>query len=164
MTALIAVAASVGAVVILWTIFRKWKLGRSAKFDERLNPIVWQSTSHEDGVIPGAHRRLSGSSFHSANAHGNSAGLGYGSSDHGHGSDATPSPYSLPSHDFTAGPATLAPIGGYADLARGPSPQPSMHQMGHDPRLADPRYDVGVPLHHQAYVSQGGYDASGRRY
>jgi len=35
----------------------------------------------------------------------------------------------LPAHDFTAGTAAygngnLAPVGGYADLRRGPSPQP----------------------------------------
>ena len=32
----------------------------------------------------------------------------------------------IPDHDFTAGPA--APVGGYADLARGPSPQPPMQE------------------------------------
>lgn len=158
---IIVVAVTVGTLTIVWTIFRKWKLGRSAKFDQRLNPIDWQPTSPDDGAIPGAHRRLSGSSFHSGSIHGNSAGAGYGVSDYTHGSDAS---FALPNHDFTAGPSTLAPIGGYADLARGPSPQPQMYQVNQAPHLTNPRYDVGVPLHYQTtYGSREAYD-SGRRY
>lgn len=164
LTVIIAVAASVAGVAILWTIFRKWKLGRSSKFDERLQPIDWQPTNADDGTIPGGHRRHSGaSSFHSGNGHGN----GYGASEHSHGSDVAPSAYAIPDHDFTAGASTLAPVGGYADLARGPSPQPPMQQMSRGPSLTRPAYDAGVPLHHQAgYGNQDMYDYSGgpRRY
>ncbi|KAG5653352.1 hypothetical protein H0H81_000974 [Sphagnurus paluster] len=157
MTVIIIVASSVAGVAILWTVFRKWKLGRSSKFDERLQPIDWQPTNPDDGALPGSHRRLSGaSSFRSGSGHHNAA-RGY--SDHGH------EPYAIPDHDFTAGPSTtLAPVGGYADLARGPSPQPQMNQMSRGPSLTRPGYDVGVPLHHQAgYNTQEAYSYSGSR-
>ena len=40
----------------------------------------------------------------------------------------------IPDHDFTAGPA--APVGGYADLAHGPSPQPPMQEaLQHGPSI-----------------------------
>lgn len=164
MTALIVVASSIAGVAILWTVFRKWKLGRSSKFDERLQPIDWQPTNPNDGALPGVHRRHSGaSSFRSGSGHPNSA-RGYGTSDHGHDS---PSTYAIPDHDFTAGPSTLASVGGYADLARGPSPQPQMNQMSRGPSLTRPAYDVGVPLHHQSgYATQDAYEYPGgsRRY
>ncbi|KXN83864.1 hypothetical protein AN958_00944 [Leucoagaricus sp. SymC.cos] len=112
---LIVIASSIGGIAILWTIFRKWKLGRSSKFDERLQPIDWQQPtedSRDAGIIP-AHRRApsNASSFHSASAHGHANGR------HSPNGGATLQP--IPDHDFTAG---AAPIGGYADLARGPSP------------------------------------------
>ncbi|KAG6832269.1 hypothetical protein H0H92_003502 [Tricholoma furcatifolium] len=145
-TALIIAASSVAAITILWTVFRKWKFGRSSKFDERLQPIDWRPTADDDEPLPGHHRRHSAaSSFRSA---GHPSANDHGSSDHGHNS---PSSYTLPDHDFTAGPAHLAPIGGYADLARGPSPQPQMTQARGPASLSRPAYDVGVPLHHQGY-------------
>ncbi|KAG6862449.1 hypothetical protein C0995_011889 [Termitomyces sp. Mi166 len=151
-TALIIAASSVAAIVILWTVFRKWKFGRSSKFDERLQPIDWRPTTDDDGALPGHHRRHSGaSSFRSA---------GHLPSNHGHSSDHghdSPSSYVLPDHDFTAGPAHLAPVGGYADLARGPSPQPHMNQTA-GTTLTRPAYNPGVPLHHQGYGSQDSYD------
>ena len=151
LTVLIIVGSSVAAAAILWTVFRKWKLSRSTKFDERLNPIDFQPTAHDDGAIPGAHRRHSGSSFHSGTGHG-----------HGHGYTSN-AINPIPDHDFTAGPATLAPVGGYADLTRGPSPQPQMHQVNYD--IGNMKYDAGVPLHHQTpYVTHDAYDPSGRRY
>ena len=138
-------------------MFRKWKLGRSSKFDERLQPIDWHPTSAED---VGQRRFSTGaSSFHSTGSHGGGSTRGvvtggYGGSDHGHGGpDHIPS-HGLPDHDFTAGPATLAPVGGYADLARGSSPQPLMQQISQGPSMSRPTYDIGVPLHHQ-----GGYSA-----
>jgi hypothetical protein len=66
---------------------------------------------------------------------------GYGStSDYGHGNP-------LPDHDFTAPSANLAPVGGYADLARGPSPGPQMQEMpGHGPAgYGQDAYDNGGP-------------------
>jgi hypothetical protein len=109
------------------------------------------------------HRNLSGtSSFHSA-GHENMAGrgvspVGYGESD----LSATVVP-GIPDHDFTAGPAQLAPIGGYADLARGPSPQPQMQQLARGPSMHVPQYDQyhhGLPTHHTGY-SQDAYDYNG---
>ncbi|KAG7099034.1 hypothetical protein E1B28_000914 [Marasmius oreades] len=138
LTVLIVIASSVGAVLLFWTIFRKWKLARSSKFDQRLEPINWQPTNSDEGIIPANRRRNStASSFRSG--YGATSGAGHAGSDHGHRLD-------VPDHDFTAGPA---PVGGYADLARGPSPQP-MQQLGRGPSLTRPNYDVGVPLHHQA--------------
>lgn len=186
-TVLIVVAASVGGVAILWTIFRKWKLGRSKKFDDRLQPIDWQPTTDED-VIPSHRRNTSGtSSFHSGAGHSNNghrgaagfeatsdygygnSNYGHGNSDYGHGSSdhghGIPALNPLPDHDFTAG-SNLAPIGGYADLARGPSPQPQMHEtLVRGPSLHR-AYDVGVPLHHQAgYGTQDAYNYNnGVRY
>lgn len=147
----IIIASCVAGITILWTVFRKWKFGRSSKFDERLQPIDWDPTNAEDA---GQRRSSTGaSSFQSGAVHGGNptggGGGGYGS-DHGHS-------YGLPDHDFTAGPAILAPVGGYADLARGPSPQPPMHQLTRGPSSHRPVYDVGVPLHHQAgYSAEGG--------
>jgi len=87
--------------------------------------VNWQPTSDDPGF--GIHRRRTSdtSSFHSGINAGTSD-MGHGSSDHGHSSaygaaDLPP----LPTHDFTAG---LAPVGGYADLARGPSAQPQMQE------------------------------------
>jgi hypothetical protein len=147
-TILIVVAASVGGVAILWTVFRKWKLGHSKKFDERMAPIDWQPTN-DDSPIPGLRRGNSrASSFTSSTQHGNG---GYSE------------------HDFNGGPTNLAPVGGYADLARGPSPQPQMQQaygqgaLSRGPSTARPAYDTGVPLHHQAGYGQQAeaYDYNG---
>ncbi|EAU92704.1 hypothetical protein CC1G_01749 [Coprinopsis cinerea okayama7 len=122
-TILIAVVASVGGVFILWTVFRKWKLGSSKKFDRRLQPIDWEKPTHEDdrdpGIIP-SHRRHSGSSLNS--------------SGHGHGSARSNTNFGLPEHDFTAGPAHLSPVGGYADMSRGPSPGPQFGGYAAGPR------------------------------
>jgi len=154
MTVLIVVAASVGGLAILWTIFRKWKLGHSSKFSERMAPIDWQPTNDE-GIVP-VHRRANSraSSFQSSATH-----------DGGNGSY----------HEHTAPAANLAPVGGYADLARGPSPQPQMQDLGRGPSMRSyndglargpsqtrPAYDNGVPLHHQAGYGQAeAYDYNG---
>ncbi|KAF9479719.1 hypothetical protein BDN70DRAFT_671117 [Pholiota conissans] len=130
-TILIAVAASVGGIAILWTVFRKWKLASSKKFDKRLQPIDWQQPTDDDSGIP-THRRANSraSSFRS------------GSSNSGHGSR---DPLD---HDFTAGPST---VGGYADLARGPSPMPPMQEhLTRGPSFTR-GFDNGVPLHHQGF-------------
>lgn len=168
LTVLIIVASCIGGVAILWTVFRKWKLGRSAKFDARLQPIDWQPTNPDEGIIP-EHRRVNSdtSSFHSGTGHGSGVGgygatsdLGHGHSDYGHGASALAP---LPDHDFTAGSSSLAPVGGYADLARGPSPQPQMQEaLTRGPSVTRPNYDLGVPLHHQAgYGTQDAYDYNG---
>lgn len=148
LTILIAVSASIGGIVILWTVFRKWKLGRSTKVDQRMQPIDWQPAPVGGDGIPGESRRLSGASFRS---HLTSEGHGIGS-DGGHSSHAHGGRGLIPDlqHDFTAGaaPGHLAPVGGYADLARGPSPQPQMQEMGQG-GMTRPNYDAQVPLHHQ---------------
>lgn len=117
-----------------------------------MQPIDWQpgvtGGGNEDSGLPGHRRALSrSSSFHSgsANSHavveGGAAAGGYG------GTPLNP----IPDHDFTAGPANLAPVGGYADLARGATPQPMMQEHhGLAPSVNRPvQYDqYGVPPHH----------------
>lgn len=97
-----------------------------------MQPIDWAPSSTQgyghDDDLPG-HRRMgsgeSHGSFHSGSEHGQ-GNYNYGTgSDRGHGAGLVGD---LPSHDFTAGPAHLAPGGGYADLTRGPSPQPQMQE------------------------------------
>lgn len=161
--AIIIVASSVGGIAILWTIFRKWKLGRSSKFDERLQPIDWQPTDdRDDGIIPNHRRVHSGaSSFHSASAHGHPSG---GSNNRGNAGGPAQNLQPLPDHDFTAG---VAPIGGYADLARGPSPPMGEVHRGPAAGVGMTRgyeYDNAVPLHHQAGGNYGAYDYQGSRY
>lgn len=129
---IIIIAASVGGVTILWTLFRKWKLGRSSRFDERLQPIDWQPPT--------------------GGAHGSEQG--HASSDHDHNP--------ISEHDFTPLPSNrLAPAGAYTDLTRGPSPQPEMQEAygRHSPPvMARPAYDVHIPLHHQAGYGGHGHD------
>jgi hypothetical protein len=161
LTIIIVLAASVGGCAIIWTIIRKWKFRPSAEFEDRLEPIDWQPTVHDSGLP--THRRVpsNASSFHSAGTeHG---GLARSGSQNGvaaynnAGRSLTP----LPEHDFTAA-ASLAPVGGYADLARGPSPQPQMQENNMQRGMSLNRgYDPfsPVPLHHQSgYTAPDAYD------
>ncbi|KAI0830526.1 hypothetical protein BC628DRAFT_1408008 [Trametes gibbosa] len=144
------VASTVGGIALAWTIFRKWKLRPSSDFDDRMQPIDWQPTSPEDNGIVPSHRRVGSGASHGS----------FRSSGHSDGHSQGLQP--LPEHDFTAGPTTLAPVGGYADLQRGPSPQPSMAELSRGPSMNRPGYDYGVPVHHQA---MGAYDYNrGPRY
>jgi hypothetical protein len=120
---LIIIAASIGGCVIVWTIIRKWKFRPSSQFEDRLEPVDWQPADHDSGLP--THRRVpsNASSFHSA-GHDNIMGLSR--SDSGGAYNAARNLTPIPDHDFTAGPA--AAVGGYADLARGPSPQPPMQE------------------------------------
>lgn len=99
-TILIAIVASIGGILIIWTIFRKWKLGSSKRFEDRMNPIDWRPEGKDDDVL--TPRRMSGSSLQRGPS----------------GRSLTP----LPDHDFTAGPSNASPVGGYADMSRGSSP------------------------------------------
>jgi hypothetical protein len=127
-TILIVLAASVGGCAIIWTVIRKWKFRPSAEFEDRLEPVNWQPAEHDSGLP--THRKVpsNASSFYSA-GHENLAGLGRSNSNVAYNAGRSISP--LPDHDFTAGAATLAPGGGYADLARGPGPQPQMQEALH---------------------------------
>lgn len=140
LTVIVVIASSVGGIAILWTVFRKWKLGRSSRFDERLQPIDWKQPSEDKRRRPVSNA----SSFHSG---GHDIG-----SEHGHEHPGNIAP--IPEHDFTALPASR--FGGYADLARGPSPQPPqmLETYNHSPVAG---YDVNVPLHHQAGYGGGDY-------
>jgi hypothetical protein len=156
MTILIVLAASVGGCAIVWTIIRKWKFRPSAEFEDRLEPINWQPTEH-DSDLPTVRRAPSNaSSFHSG-GHDN-GGLARSDSQGGAAFNAGRSISPLPEHDFTAGPATLAPgaVGGYADLARGPSPQPQMQEALQRGPSVNRGYEnyLNLPPHHQ-----GGYGA-----
>jgi len=106
-----------------------------------MQPIDWQPTSSPDDGLP--QRRLSNaSSFHSGSGHIDGTGRGYGAT-----LDVGLPP--LPDHDFTPGVSNLAPVGGYADLARGSGPQPQMEQaLRRGPSASKPNF--GVPIHHQA--------------
>lgn len=143
-TILIIIAACVGGVAIIWTVFRKWKFGRTKKFDERMQPIDWQPMN--DDSNSGLQRATSSaSSFHSGMDH-------HDMSDHGHGSLQP-----IPNHDFTAGATQqFAPVGGYADLARGSSPSPTMQEALHRGPSINHGYDAGVPLHHQNVYDYNG--------
>ncbi|KAF9244548.1 hypothetical protein BU15DRAFT_71523 [Melanogaster broomeanus] len=144
MTILIIVASSVGAAVIIWTFIRKWKFSPSSGFEGRMQPIDWQPPSVEDTSFAPQRHPSNASSFHSGSNHGrgdNQKASGYGT--------GRLSP--IPDHDFTAGPAHLAAVGGYADLARGPSAQPTMQEaLARAPSMnRQYQYDqYGVPLHH----------------
>jgi hypothetical protein len=119
-----------------------------------MQPIDWQPTApgDDDGGLP-VHRRASvASSFQSAGHEHNLAGQGVafggGSMDYNHGA---PTLGPLPDHDFTAGTnSNLAPVGGYADLARGPSPQPQMQEA----------YPFGS-MGYAGHGSQDAYDYNG---
>ena len=144
LTVLIAVAASVGGIAILWTIFRKWKLSSSKKFDRRLNPITnWQPTNGEDDNNSSL-RRASSSSSERGPGEDHSANL---------------------KHDFTTGRGNTAPIGGYTDLARTSSTNknkdnPLMQQVLGS---SNHGYDVGVPLHYgYGTYNAHDYDYTGR--
>lgn len=152
LTVIIAIAGSIAAIAVGWTIFRKWKLKPSSSFDDRMQPIDWQPSNADEGGIEKLRRPNSGGSFQSGSGHHGDAGASAYGSDHGHAVSNGP----LPDHDFTAGASALAPVGGYADLTRGPSPQPLMQEpLSRGPSLTRPAYDAyGVPLHHQ-----GAYDA-----
>jgi len=123
-----------------------------------MQPIDWQPTTEDDSGLPTNRRRASHGSFHSGSGHGDPM------SDHGHGAQGI---NPIPDHDFTAGATTLAPVGGYADLQRGPSPQPQMQmgELARGPSLTRPAYDAyGVPLHHQGGYEAYDYNATGMRY
>jgi hypothetical protein len=161
MTIIIVLAASVGGCAIIWTIIRKWKFRPSAEFGDRLEPIDWQPTVHDSGLP--THRRVpsNASSFHSGNDH---SDLSRSNSQNVAGAGAFNAARSLtplPEHDFTAGTSTLAPVGGYADLARGPSPQPQMQENLQRGMSLNRGYDPfsGVPPHYQGgYAAQDTYD------
>jgi len=116
-----------------------------------MQPIDWRPTG-SDEAVPGLHRATSTHSHASFYSGGHESDPN-SSQQHGNNINRGASP--LPEHDFTPGPSHLAPGGGYADLARGPSNQPQMSQT-HEAQF-------GVPLHHQgAYDSYG--TVNGQRY
>lgn len=158
LTVIIVIASCIGAVAVGWTVIRKWKFKKSSNFDERMAPIDWQPNNAADEGIPGLRRNgstASHGSFHSAGHNDeNFAGRGVGAS--GYGSTGVSGLQPIPDHDFTAGPTALAPVGGYADLARGPSPQPQMGELSRGPSINHGYDPYGVPLHHQ-----GAYDYNG---
>jgi hypothetical protein len=162
-TILIVLAASIGGCAIVWTIIRKWKFRPSAQFEDRLEPVNWQPAEHEsDGSGLPTHRKVpsNASSFHSA-GHDNMMGLSRNNSGSAYNAGRSLTP--LPDHDFTAGAAALAPGAGYADLARGPSPQPSMQEALHrGPSFNQGYNDYAAPAYYQG--GQEAYDHGGPRY
>ena len=161
LTVIIVLASCIGAVAIGWTIIRKWKFKKSSNFDDRMAPIDWQPSNAADDGIPGLRRNVSTVSHGSFQSSGHDDAFaargpvtGYGSTtDSTYSAPGTTQLQPIPDHDFTAGPATLAPVGGYADLARGPSPQPQMTELSRGPSVNHGYESYGVPIHHQ-----GAYD------
>ena len=152
-TVIFVIAGSAAAVFVAWTVFRKWKLKKSSTFEDRMNPIDWQQPTEEtDHSIPGSLRRTASAAPH---------GSFTSSSAHDDAYNGTSTLQPIPDHDFTAGSTNLAPVGGYADLARGTSPSPPMSELNRGPSMNGANYGgYGVPLHHN-----GGYDySSGARY
>ncbi|KAH7912995.1 hypothetical protein BJ138DRAFT_1111822 [Hygrophoropsis aurantiaca] len=153
MIVLIVIGASIGGSVIIWTIIRKWKFRPSSNFEDRMQPIDWQP-GNDDGGAAVRRNPSNASSFHSGTGH-----------IEDHFAARNKGPYGtaplnpIPDHDFTAGASALAPVGGYADLARGPSPQPMMQEaLTRGPSLASTQYQYdqyGVPLHHAGYNAHG---------
>lgn len=134
LTVIIVIASCVGAIAIGWTVIRKWKFKPSSDFDSRMTPIDWQpSVAGTDDGVPGLQRNVSTMSHGSFHSSGHSdesfAGRGMGAN------YGTNSLQPIPDHDFTAGATSLAPVGGYADLARGPSPGPQMSQLSRGPSV-----------------------------
>jgi hypothetical protein len=139
---IVAIAGSIGAAGIIWTIIRKWKFRPSREFEDRIQPIDWQPTvgggapdvdGHmrerdvTDRLERSASRRSHGSfTSGAAGAGGEHGGVVPGAPPAGSHDYLTAD---LPQHDFTAGPAHLAPVGGYADLHRGPSPGPYQYEI-----------------------------------
>jgi len=154
---LIAIGASIGAAGIIWTVIRKWKFSPSRSSEDRLQPIDWQPTTglHEDHDITEKLAR-------------NGSTRSHGSFTSGNNNHDNLAP-ELPAHDFTAGPAHLAPVGGYADLQRGPSPQPDLQRAQSFRTQGDYQYEIPNP-HGGPYYNgptapgvgagayQGGYD------
>jgi hypothetical protein len=159
-TVLIVIAVCVGSGAIIWTVFRKWKLRASRRFDERLQPIDWQPPTDagaDVSDIPGANRRASiASSFHSGGGHDGLNRSNSGGSYNG-GYGATQAHLNtIPDHDFTAGSGGLAPSG-YADMARGPSPGPQMADLQRGPSVTH-GYEYGASAQYhggQGYAGQG---------
>jgi len=159
---IIVIASCIAAVAIGWTVIRKWKFKPSSSFEDRMAPIDWQPSNAVDDGIPGLRRNTSTAShgsFHSAgHSDDNFAGRGvggYGATEQGYSGPGTTTLQPIPDHDFTAGPTALAPVGGYADLARGPSPQPQMSELSRDPSMNRGYDSYGVPLHHQGTYDYG---------
>ncbi|KAG8745916.1 hypothetical protein FRC10_006720 [Ceratobasidium sp. 414] len=143
---LVVIASCIGGAVAIWTVIRKWKLGPSQRFDDRMQPIDWAPTGGAGGVREETmeekrHRRAG-----SAGSHGSFTSGGVGQSELGHGTGAR-SVYSdhaghnmqpqdfPPAHDFTAGPGNYGQYyqgqqPGYADLQRGPSVTESSYSHG----------------------------------
>ncbi|KZV77705.1 hypothetical protein PENSPDRAFT_679244 [Peniophora sp. CONT] len=165
-TTLAVIAGCIGGGALIWTIFRKWKLRTSKRFDDRLAPIDWQPPTENDDV-PGSNRRASiASSFHSAGHDGlvraPSSSSSHGFSAYGATGQHAPSLQPLPEHDFTAGAASgyLGPNAGYADLARGPSPGPQMQDLSRGPSF---NHGYGAyPQQQQAPA--GAYDYNNAHY
>jgi len=130
--AIAVIASCVGGAAAIWTLIRKWKLGPSNKFENRMQPIEWSadfapgSGEKDAAVLPTAavaataetHRRGStGShgSFHSNDAH----SIGRNVTGNNMFADQNPTALAPEAHDFTAGPAqTYDYQAGYVDLQR----------------------------------------------
>ncbi|GJJ09900.1 hypothetical protein Clacol_004124 [Clathrus columnatus] len=138
---LVAIGASVGVAAIVWTVIRKWKFRPSSNFDSRMQPINWEPSPHDDdgGIIAEKLNRNP-----STRSHGSfTSGTGHAGANDGLVSD-------LPPLDAMGGPGHLAPVGGYANLQRGPSPQP-MYELPNPHHYPVPQQQYYNPGQGSAY-------------
>jgi hypothetical protein len=114
---LAAIGGSIAAIALIWTIIRKWKFSPSSEFEDRMQPIDWQPTP-DDGIVhrgrPTSHGSFTSSDSHHAENYNR----------HLRGQDFASD---LPPHDLLSGSNHT----GYADMHRGPSPQPQMSEGVH---------------------------------
>ncbi|KAG8898415.1 hypothetical protein FRB99_007444 [Tulasnella sp. 403] len=167
MIAIVVIASCVGGAAAIWTLIRKWKLGPSARFEDRMQPIEWSpdmGAGTEPG-FPGVNREkdaasISGEKHKRAGSAGSHGSFHSGDVEHanvgrnvtGNGNmfaDQNPSGYAPEAHDFTAGAAV--PYNaydysqtGYVDLQRANS---TSHGNGAD-------LTRGPSIGHAAYPNE----------
>jgi len=151
---LIVTASCVVGGAVIWTIIRKWKFSPSRHFEDRLEPVNWEPTQASglphDPTVAALARGVT-----TANSNRNGS-IGSSDDPHAPGRNMTSvhdQPISTvpdfpPPHDFTAGAGGVAH--GYADMYRGPSPNPGNYG----------RYETPNP--YDAYDYNAGYGQ--RRY
>ncbi|WWC62710.1 uncharacterized protein I303_105307 [Kwoniella dejecticola CBS 10117] len=132
--AIIVVASVVGAAGIGWTLFRKWKLRPSNRFDRKLNPIDFSPNNGDmnDDFFEKTLQRTASNSSASRQRRELVAEL-----------DDPSNVAGVPQHDFTAGTAGVG--AGYA-------------MYNQDPYAHAEQYDYEAAYQHQHQQAHQGYD------
>ncbi|KAG9011603.1 hypothetical protein FRB94_000784 [Tulasnella sp. JGI-2019a] len=144
MIAIAVIAGSIGGAAAIWTLIRKWKLGPSSRFEERMQPIEWNPDGGSGGSgiekgIGGADEKTYGAAAAgvvganrlgrsgSTGSQGSSFRSGEGQQNLGRNvtGNANMNMFAEhevglpPPHDFTAGPSQV-PYGAYDNYNAGP--------------------------------------------